>query len=36
MSPTRLAEAAQRVADQLKRLCAIEPVAGGNVARLNK
>jgi integrase len=36
MSPARLAEAAQRVADQLKLLCGIEPVAGGNVARLIK
>jgi integrase len=36
MSPARLAEAAQRVADQLKLLCGIEPVAGINVVRMDR
>src|SRR5262249_1011224 len=36
MSPARVAAAAQRVADQLKVLCGIEPVAGGNVVRMDR
>jgi integrase len=33
-SQREVAAAAQRVADQLKALCGIEPVTGGNVARM--
>jgi integrase len=35
MDHNRLREPAQRVADELKKLCGIEPVGGGNVKKMN-